>query len=295
VAARQEGVVSRSQLIALGYSDRAISYHAAAGRLHRVYPGVYAVGHRALSERGQLLAAVIACHSGPGSAALSHRSAGRLHGILRSSGAADSIDVTATARRRLAAIRWHRARRLHPNDLTTVGAIPVTTVARTLLDVAEVLHPQRLHDALEQTLRLDAFDVTAIQATIARNPGRHGIKPLTEALTRLPDVAPALWSWLEVDLARLLRTSDLPAPASDVVVEGEPVDFLWSGPRVIVESDGDRYHRLASDRIADARRDRKLALAGYTVLRVSDVELNADPARVIADIRAILASAPPAG
>jgi very-short-patch-repair endonuclease len=198
--------------------------------------------------------------------------------------------VTSTGRHELQGIRWHRARRLHPADVTTIRTIPVTTVARTFLDLAEVLHPQRLHDALEHAMRIDVFDLREIHRTIERNPGRHGIRPLTETLGRLPDVAPTLWSDLELDLSRRLRQTDLPQPVSGVVVEGEAVDFLWPGPRVIVETDGDRYHRLQSDRIADARRDRKLALAGYTVLRVTDRELNTDPQRVLADIAAMLAA-----
>ena len=249
LATRQEGVVSRRQLIVLGFSQRTISRHVAAGRLHRLYPGVYAVGHARLSERGSSLAAVIACATRSGTSALSHRSAGRLHRFLRST-ASGPIDVSSTERHRLAGLRCHQVRRLHPADLTTIGAIPVTTPARTLLDLAEVLHPRRLHDALEQALRIDAFDLLAIRETIERNPGRHGIRPLTETIARLPDVAPTLWSDLEVDLAGLLRASDLPQPSAGVVVEGETVDFLWPGPRVIVETDGHPYHRLAADRLA---------------------------------------------
>jgi very-short-patch-repair endonuclease len=197
--------------------------------------------------------------------------------------------VTSTGRHRMRAIRCHYVRRLHPDDLTRVGVIPVTTVARTLLDLAENLHPQRLHDALEQSLRIDAFDLDALHAAIDRNPGRHGIRSLTDALTKLPDVAPALWSGLEHDLARRLRAAtDLPQPLTNVVVEGETVDFFWPNRKLIVETDGDRYHRLASDRAADARRDRKLTRAGYTVLRVTGSEFNADPDRIIADIRALL-------
>jgi very-short-patch-repair endonuclease len=292
VAGRQGGVVHQRQLRALGYSDRMIRYQAQIGRWHRLYPRVYAIGHTNLARDGRWLAAVMACRvgrDGSGSAALSHRAAGSLHGILRST-PAGPIDVTATKRHDLAGIRCHLVRCLHPDDLTTIGAIPVTTVPRTLLDLAETLQPRRLHDALEQALRIDAFDLRGIDATIERNHGRHGIRPLADALRRLPDAAPALWSGLEVDLAGLLRETDLPRPGANVVVEGETVDFLWDGPRVIVETDGDRYHRLASDRIADARRDRKLALAGYTVLRVTDGELRADPERVLADIRAMLAA-----
>jgi very-short-patch-repair endonuclease len=182
-------------------------------------------------------------------------------------------------------------RQLSPDDLTVIGAIPVTTVARTFLDLAEALDPQRLHDALEQSLRRESFDLAAIEATIARNPGRHGIRPLTTALARLPDLAPNFRSDLEVDLARALRAADLPSPLTDAVVEGEVVDFFWPDRRLIVEVDGDPYHRLASDRARDARRDRKLTRAGYIVLRVTDVELGADLPHVISDIRAVLTDA----
>jgi very-short-patch-repair endonuclease len=255
--------------------------------LHRLHPGVYAVGHVDLTPRARWLAAVAACRGASRTSALSHRAAGALHGILRSV-PSGPIDVTSTGRHRLRGIRCHRVRGLHPDDVTTIDAIPVTTVARTLLDLAETLHPQRLHDALEQTLRIDKFDLDDINATIARNPGRHGIRPLKRTLAELPDIAPRLWSDLEVELARLLRGTDLPPPLTNAVVEGKPVDFYWPDHRLIVEVDGDPWHRLASDRARDAARDRKLTRAGFTVLRVTGTELHADADGVLADIGAHL-------
>jgi very-short-patch-repair endonuclease len=247
---------------------------------------VYAVGYRSVSGRGRLLAAVMAGRTATTTSVLSHRSAGRLHGVLRSGGGV--IDVTSTGRHDLPGIRWHTARTLHPEDLTVIGAIPVTTIARTFLDLAETLHPQRLHDALEQSLRRQTFDLRAIEATIARNPGRHGTPVLTDTLRRLPDLAPRYRSDLELDLGRALREEGLPLPHTDAVVEGEVVDFLWPDRRLIVEVDGDPYHRLASDRAADARKDRKLTRAGFTVVRVQDVELATNRQQVVEDICALL-------
>ena len=280
-------MVSRRQLLAIGLDADRITYRVELGRLHPLHRGVYAVGHVDLTPRARWLAAVAACSGAGRTSALSHRAAGALHAILRSV-PSGPIDVTAAHRHRLRGIRCHRVRGLHPEDVTTVDAIPVTTVARTLLDLAETLPPQRLHDALEQSLRIDKFDLGQINATIARNPGRHGIRPLTRTLAELPDVAPTLWSDLEVELAGLLRGTDLPRPLTNAVVEGEPVDFFWPDHGLIVEVDGDPWHRLASDRTADARRDRKLTRAGFTVLRVTGTELRTGPDQVLADIGAHL-------
>jgi hypothetical protein len=227
LATRQHGVVSRRQLLALGLDADRIWYRLEVGRSHLLHRGVYAVGHTRLTQRGHWLAAVAACRAGcragAGQSVLSHRAAGSLHGVLRSV-PASPIDVTATGRHQRHGLRCHRARALAPEDVTTVDAIPVTTVAQPLLD-----------------------------------------------LTR-----------------RLRAATDLPQSLTNVVVEGETVDFFWPDRKLIVETDGDRYHRLASERAADARRDRKLTRAGYTVLRVTGVEFNADPDRIIADIRAPL-------
>jgi predicted transcriptional regulator of viral defense system len=132
LAERQWGVVSLEQLRASGFGDGAIKSRARSGRLHRLHRGVYAVGHRSLRREGRFVAAVLAC--GPG-AVLSHRSASWHWGLLGTDQAA--VDVTARRGRRGGpGVRLHRARSLDARDTTTHRGIPITTVARTLLDLA---------------------------------------------------------------------------------------------------------------------------------------------------------------
>jgi hypothetical protein len=288
LATRQHGVVSRKQLFVLGLDADRIAYRLEVGRLHRLYRGVYAVGHERLSLRGRWLAAVVACRSGGGESVLSHRAAGSLHGILRSA-PSNPIDVVATRAHRLRGVRCHRVRGLHADDTAIVDAIPVTSIHRTFLDLAEVMHPLRLFDALELSIRLERFDLTEMHAMIARNPGRHGLKPLQEQLAHLVGTPAWLDSKLEAEFLFQLRLHpDLPEPLTHQLVEGEPVDFYWPEHRLVVEVDGDQYHRLARDRLNDTRRDRKLTLAGYVVMRVSELELKTDPERVMADLREML-------
>jgi hypothetical protein len=289
LATRQHGVVTRNQLRTLGLTDNQISLRVRHGRLHRLYRGVYAVGHVRLTQRGRWLAAVGACRANGGGSVLSHRAAGWLHGILRSA-PTNPIDVIATRRHQLRGVRCHGARGLHPDDIAIVDAIPVTTVHRTFLDLAEVMHPLRLFDALELSMRIQQFDLTEIHAMIARNPGRHGLKPLQAQLSRLTGEPAWLDSKLEAEfLFQLRQNPDLPEPLTHRVVEGEPVDFYWPDHRVVVEVDGGRYHSLPRDRLNNNRRDRKLTIAGYFVLRVSELELKTEPERVMADLRALLA------
>jgi Protein of unknown function (DUF559)/Transcriptional regulator, AbiEi antitoxin len=288
LATRQHGIVSRNQLLVLGLDADRIAYRIEVGRLHRLYRGVYAVGHVRLTQRGRWLAAVVACRASGGESVLSHRAAGRLHGILRSA-PSNPIDVIATRRHQLRDVRCHRVRGLHPDDITIVDAIPVTTVHRTFLDLAEVMHPLRLFDALELSIRIEQFDLTEMRAMIARNPGRHGLKPLQTQLARLTGSPAWLDSGLEAEfLFQLRQHPDLPEPLTHQVVEDEPVDFYWPDHRLVLEIDGDKYHSLPRDRLDDTRRDRKLTLAGYIVLRISELELKTEPERVIADLRALL-------
>ena len=130
LAAKQHGVVSRRQLAAIGIDDSGIRRRVAQGRLHRVHPGVYAVGYSRLTAEGRWMAAVLACGR---SAVLSHLDAAALWRIYDGMGA--RVHVTVLSRRVVAGVWVHRARRLHPEDVTVRQEIPVTTAARTLVDL----------------------------------------------------------------------------------------------------------------------------------------------------------------
>jgi len=270
-------------LQALGYDKRAVHRLVAQGWLHRVHRGVYAVGHTRLSVKGKWMAAVLACGSG---AALSQAHAAALHDLRTTP--SGLIEVTAPGRRHVPGVRAHRARTLDPHDVTVVDAIPVTTVARVLLDQAERLSPQRLRTLLEATLRQDLFDLNQIMATIARNAGRHGIAPLTEALADLPDEAPWTQSEKERHFLEFARAHGLPEPSVNVVLLQDPVDFFWPASRLIVEVDGWRFHKTHVAFEADRAKDAKHHVAGYVVLRLTPWRIDHDAPAVAGEIRALL-------
>jgi predicted transcriptional regulator of viral defense system len=155
VAARQHGVVALWQLIGLGLTGELVRQWVAKGRLHTVHRGVYAVGHPLLTLKGRLMAAVLAC--GPG-ASVSHRTAAMVRRLLDDSRTV--IDVAAASNRRSRpGIQFHRVRHLHPSDVTEIDGIPVTSVARTLLDIASLVPQRRLVHALECAEKAREFDM----------------------------------------------------------------------------------------------------------------------------------------
>jgi hypothetical protein len=170
-----------AQLRELGLGDRAVSKRVAAGRLHRVHRGVYAVGHRALSQEGRWMAAVLMAGEG---AALSHLSAALLWRVWR--GRATWIDVVAPhARRSRDGVRIHECRRLDPRDITTWRGIPVTTVARTLVDLTDEFNEHQLANVVHEAAFRKRFDLAATRAAMARANGRHNLVLLAAALVEI--------------------------------------------------------------------------------------------------------------
>lgn len=278
LAAQRHGVVSDVQLHALGLNRFAVGRRVAAGQLHRLHPGVYAVGHPSVPKRGRYLAAVLAC--GP-DAALSHRSAADLWGLRPSSGA---IEVTAPrARAGPGKLKVHRSRMLAPSDVTPVDAIPVTTVARTLLDLAGALPPRDLARALDRAERLELFDLAAVDAVLERARGRRGAAGLRRAIAGWrPSQAR---SELEDRARELIEAGGLPRPRFNALLDGErathEVDAFWPAQRLVVQLDGFAYHRTRQDRERDAAAEADLDLAGHAVLRLTWDDVTAHPARTL--------------
>lgn len=285
LAAAQHGVVSRSQLVALGFSSDAIKHRTARGRLVRIHRGVYAIGHDRLSRRGHWTAAVLTC--GPG-ALLSHRSAAAHWGLLLTSPA--RIDVSLPRYRAVRTrdgIRIHHLR-LDPEDCAVKDRIPLTAPIRTLLDLADVAPAMRVRQAYEQSLRLGLFDRVQMEALLARSPGRRGLRPLRGLLAEGHDEPPILRSELERRLLDLCRAHALPLPATNAVVEGFEVDAVWPRARLVVELDSYAHHRGRGAFEGDRQRDQRLALAGYRVLRFTARRLRRDPDGVAAALRRML-------
>jgi hypothetical protein len=290
LAARQHGVVSRGQLLHLGYSEQRIKTLVAEGALLRVHRGVYAVGHRRLTLKGRWLAAVLGCGDG---ARLSHRDAAMLWDLRRTS--SGLIHVTAAGTHRLDGVDCHRTR--HPDRLgtTLIDAIPVTSLERTLLDLAADEPHQRTVALLEAAERRRLLDGRTIRAEIDESPGHRGTARLARALAEVADEPPDLRSGLEASFLALTRGAGLPDPATNVVVAGVPVDAYWPQYKLVVEVDGWRWHRSRRSFEEDRRRTNRLQLAGLTVLRFTDTQIANDPQGVAAEIRCAIADAAAAG
>jgi predicted transcriptional regulator of viral defense system len=265
LAARQWGVVSLAQLRAAGVSYDAVRSRVRAGRLHRLHHGVYAVGHTVLKREGRWLAAVLACGDG---AVLSHRSAAAHWGLLQSE--ATRTDIT-TPRRRAgnATIRLHRSHSLIARDTTTHQGIPITSIPRTLLDLAATVRADRLERALAQAEHLQLYDHRAITELLARSNGHRGQKALTEATALDPKLTRSEW---EVRMLKLLRTAALPEPLVNLPLDAPDYgecrpDFHWPSHRLIVETDGWRTHRTRAAFESDRAKDAALTAAGYRVVR----------------------------
>jgi hypothetical protein len=290
LAARQHGVVAREQLLALGYSKERIHTLVAEGVLLRLHRGVYAVGHRRLTLKGRWLAAVLGCGDG---ARLSHRDAAMLWDLRRTS--SGPIHVTAPGPHRLTGLRCHRTR--HPDRLgtTLIDAIPVTTIERTLLDCAVGEPHERVLALLEAAERRNILDGRTIRAEIDESPGHRGTARLARALAEVADEPPDLRSGLEAAILALTRGAGLPDPSTNVVVAGVPVDAYWPQYALVVEVDGWRWHRSRRSFEEDRRRTNRLQLAGLTVLRFTDTQVDRDPQGVAAEIRRAIADAAASG
>jgi very-short-patch-repair endonuclease len=279
-------VVSRAQLRALGLERGAVEKALRAGRLHRIHHGVYAVGHVALRVEGHRLAAVLAC--GP-DAVLSHRTAAAHWGLLHTD--QTRIDVTAPRGRHGApGIRLHRSRSLDAQDTTSHEGIPITTIARTLLDLAATARPSELERALAQAERLQLYDHRAIEDVIARSNGHRGTQVLAQATTHEPRWTRNEW---EAAFLQLLRNAAMPEPLVNDTFHApdhghcEP-DYHWPTHRVIVETDGWETHGTRAAFRSDRAKDAALTVSGYRVLRFTkDVE----PELVVRRLRALLPTA----
>jgi very-short-patch-repair endonuclease len=283
---RQHGVVSRRQLLAMGLGVRAIE-ELVGRRLHPIHRGVYAIGYRSLSRESSWMAAVLA--SGP-EAVLSHRTAGQLWRLVRGSG--NALEVT---RPRYFRGRSHiHARRssLPDDERTVVDGIPVTTVPRTILDLAAVAPRRQLERALNEMEVQRLTDRLSIPALLERYPRRRGTAMLRGLLDEGAEAGGSTRNDFEELFALLLDSCGLPRPRfnADVSVAGRffSVDCLWQGERLIVELDGGAVHRTHQAFESDRERDRLLVVDGWRVMRVTWRQLRDDGARVAADLRTAL-------
>jgi very-short-patch-repair endonuclease len=260
VAGRQHGLITAAQLRGAGLDTAAVARRARAGRLHRVGRAVYAVGHASLSQEGRWLAAVLQAGEG---AALSHLAAAKLWEIWRRR--VHTTDVLSPRRTRLPYV--HRTLHLDPRDITRRHGIPVTTVARTLVDLADLLTAEQLANVIHEAAFRQRFSEPATRAAMAHAQGRRNLHVLEDALHAHASGSAGTKSGLEDRFLELVRARGLPEPQVNTRVEGIEVDFLWTEEKLCVEVDGPGHQRPRTRR-EDADRDARLTAAGYRVVRV---------------------------
>jgi very-short-patch-repair endonuclease len=260
LAARQHGIGTIAQLLALGMSRSDVAYRVRIGRLYRIHRGVYAVGRPDLTERGFFISAVLAIGDG---AVLSHESGTALWGFRPAT--RNGVDVTVARRRaQRPGIRLHVVRAFDPADVTWRDGIPVTTPARTLLDLAGSVPLRQARRAVNEALVQRKVTVPLLYRQLEHATGRRGGAALRSLIA---DAAPTR-SVLEDVTLEFFERHGLPRPQTNVKVAGWEVDFLFPGPRLVIEADSAQFHDNPISRAEDARKQAALEAAGYRVVRL---------------------------
>lgn len=264
---------------------RAASRHTAAGGLHRVHRGVYSVGHRSISRATHLRAALLACGEG---AVVSHATAAAFHGLWDKWPHLIDVTVPVEAGRKLDGIRCRRCRYPEPEEVEVRGGVAVTTVARTLVDLAGIVGLPTLRKLVGRAAIRKRLDLDAVYLAMHNAKGRRGLKALELALVpyrtkdgKVPDVRSDFETLVLPELVDMgLPRPDCNAPLH---IEGEHflIDFLWEQKQVIVETDGRETHETPTAFQDDRRRDQFLAAAGYRVLRITWDQMRSEPRGVL--------------
>lgn len=288
LAAAQHGVVARSQLVDAGFSGSAIDRRIAAGRLHPLHAGVFAVGHPHVSTEGNWMAAVLAAGE---EGVLSHRSAGALWGICHD--AAAFTETTSPERHdRRPGLRPHRGTPA-TDEVTVRNAIPVTTVERTLIDLAGVLPRPRLARAMDQAEILRLLDLHSLTSLVARHRGRRGIGGLRLVVAEFLETGAHLTrSELEDRFLAFLDRVGIRTPETNVPLEIDgrwfEVDCLWRSEGVVVELNGYAVHGTRRAFETDSERIRVLQAAGLNAVPVTWRQLTRDADKLERDLRSLI-------
>jgi hypothetical protein len=246
----------------LGFSAEAIDHRVETGRLHLISRGIYAVGRPELTPRGRWMAAVLVCGDG---AALSHRSAAELWGIGYEEKGRIDVSIRRRSMIRRAGLRVRARPSLDADSFVARFGIPVTHPVQTLIDLATELKILRLERAVNEADKLDLVDPETLRAALDAYLGMPGVKTLRTMLDRhtfrLSD------SDLEILFRPLAVAAGFALPLTKHRVLGYEVDFWFPDHGLVVETDGLRYHRTASQQARMAKRDQTHAAAGLRVLR----------------------------
>ena len=278
LARAQHGVVTRAQLGTLGFTESAIRHRVAKGRLHRVWPDIYAVGRPDLTQKGRWMAAVLTCGEG---AALSHNSAAALWGIREQQRGPIHISVPSHRDPRRRGIRVHRRQ---PFDVTMHNGIPVTSPSQTIIEIAPSLTERQLERLINEADKLDLVHPEELRSTAAEKGGVGGsrVRTLLDKRTFL-----LTDSELERRFVPIAEAAGLSKPETQIRLNGHRVDFFFRAEGVVVETDGGRFHRTPSQQRRDRIRDHAHALAGLTPIRFTHDQIAHEPAYVAGVLRGL--------
>jgi very-short-patch-repair endonuclease len=282
LAQRQHGVIARRQLLELGFSPRSLKHEIAKGRLYPVRRGVYALGRPQLTRYGRWMAALLSCGS---DAVLSHESAAALWEIRPVRDDLIELSVPLPASHRRQGIVVHRRRRLPAEELTRRHRIPVTRPICTLVDIAARLDRGQLEAAVNEADKRDLTDPEKLRSALDQLTHRPGVRALRELLDRrsftLTD------SELERRFLPITRRAGLPPPETGRYVNGFRADFYWPELRLVVETDGLRYHRTPGQQAKDRHRDHAHLAAGVTPLRFTQAQVRFEADHVQTTLAAV--------
>lgn len=301
LAGAQDGVVARREILAAGIDRCVIDRHIGRSELVHVYRAVYSIGHVALSQLGRWRAALLLVGEG---ACLSHSSAAQIHRLVddgrfanqgvihlaRRGGGRTGIRPALTSAQ--PAARIHRIKGLRAQDICHRRGLAVTSVERTLIDLAATLSPRQLESTILRAQRLGLLDVPRLADRLSDGMcGKEGIGMLRELIDGATPAKAKTLSEPEAWMLDLFREYGLPEPRVNEPVKGVAgikVDFCWLEAKLIVEFDGHAFHSSRQALQRDKGRDRMLQLAGYRVLRYTYEDLTSAPAQVVAEIAAAL-------
>jgi len=285
IASARHGVVTRAELLSAGVSRQEIASRLQSGGLIRVHRGVYRVGHRAPSIEASYLAAVLAAGEG---ALLSGRAAAHLLGLTK--GTTPPPEVITRTQRRIEGVTTHRSRTLNARDATTVRGIPVTTVPRTLVDIASDLSLNALARACHEAgVRYDTTP-KAVEAILTRRPNNPGAKKLRRVIHG--DVKVTL-SKLEARFLELLRDAGLPLPETNRPAGGRRVDCRWPEHQLTVELDGYRFHNSRFSWEQDRHREREARARGDDFRRYTWSDVAENPTQMLRELVSAMPAPPP--
>jgi predicted transcriptional regulator of viral defense system len=280
IAGRRHGVVTRAQLLAAGVSAKAIERRLGKGALIREFPGVYRVGHAAPSAHASLLAAVYACGEG---AFLSGRSAAWLLGLVRRRPA--HPEVTTPGERTIRGVTTRRSRAMDRRETTSCHGIPVTTVARTLVDLAATMSPAELARAVHEAGIKHGIGPDDVESVLDRRRTAKGSAALRAVLRGDEGV---VLSRLERAFLELLRRHHLPLPQTNRRAGGRFVDCRWPEHRLTVELDSYRYHSSRHAFEQDRARERQAYARGDQFRRYTWGDVVERPRPVVSEVRAVV-------